>query len=502
MPDLLLKNISKSFGVTKANQSINLKIKEGEIHALLGENGAGKSTLVKMIYGVLQPDEGEIFWQGQLVKKNSPDKAKKSGIHMIFQHFSLFDSFTVAQNIALSISGKINIKELQEKILNVSKKYGLLLDPKKLVLHLSVSEKQRIEIVRSLIQDPKLLIMDEPTSVLSPLEIETLFSFLKKLSKEGCSILYISHKLEEIMHLCDKATILRQGRVVTECQPKKENHKSLAELMIGKKLMKIKKKIVRKTSKKKFFEVKNLSIENSENNQDIKDVSFTVAESEIFAIAGVSGNGQQTLQEALCGLRLSPQAEQIILQGISLGHLNVKQRRQKKIVFVSEERLGTSAVPDLDLIKNTFLTGYMSFSDYFSKSMLINYSKVGSDTEEIIHNFNVVTENKEAKALSLSGGNLQKFIIGREIYAAPKLLIVVDPTWGVDAGAEKLIHQTLLDLVAEGSSVILISQDLDEIFAISDRVAVLCAGNLSKAYPVNKLDNQKIGLLMGGSKID
>ena len=340
---LELNNISKSFGDVHANKNINLQVKKGEIQALLGENGAGKSTLVKMIYGILAPDKGEIYWNNEQIKGNHPDKAKKLGIHMIFQHFSLLDSFTVTQNIAMSIKAQKPTKQLEKTILEVSHKYGLPLEPNKRVLDLSVSEKQRIEIVRSLMQNPKLLIMDEPTSVLNPLEIRSLFSFLKKLRDEGCSILYISHKLEEIMELCDRATILRQGEVITHCNPKKQTKSSLAGMMVGKKLKGLKKG-KKKQAKEIFFEIKDLSLKSKDENLSIQNISFAVNKGEIFAIGGVSGNGQQTLQKALSGLQLCDNAEQIFLAGEPFGRLSAQQRRKKQIAFVSEERLGTSAV--------------------------------------------------------------------------------------------------------------------------------------------------------------
>ncbi len=496
---LELKNISKSFGDVRANKNINLQIKTGEIQALLGENGAGKSTLVKMIYGINTPDEGEIYWNGKQIKNNHPDKAKKLGIHMIFQHFSLLDSFTVTQNIAISMKAQKPTKQLEKIILEVSHKYGLPLEPNKRVLDLSVSEKQRIEIVRSLMQNPKLLIMDEPTSVLNPLEISSLFSFLKKLRDEGCSILYISHKLEEIMELCDRATILRQGEVISHCDPKKQTKSSLAEMMVGKKIKSLEKR-KKKVKTEIFFEVKDLSLKSKDENLSIQNISFAVNKGEIFAIGGVSGNGQQTLQKALSGLQLCGCAGQICLEGEPFGKLSVKQRRKKQMAFVSEERLGTSAVPEMSLVKNTFLTGYLSFKDYL-KNQLICYSRVGKETEAIIQNFNVVAPSKETTAKNLSGGNLQKFIIGREIRTAPKLLIVVDPTWGVDAGAENFIHQTLIHLAEQGTTILLISQDLNEIYAISDRVAVMYEGKLSPAYQTKKISNKKMGLLMGGESI-
>ena len=497
-PLLELKNISKSYGSTKANRAIALKIKKGEIRALLGENGAGKSTLVKIIYGVSQPDEGEIYWKGKLLKKRHPDITKKLGIQMVFQHFALLNSFSVAENIFLSLKKKT--KNLKQKIINTSKKYGLDLDPEKKIFNLSVSEKQRVEIVRALIQNPELLILDEPTSVLNPIEIETLFKFLKKISNEGCSILYISHKLDEIKTLCDSVTILRQGKFIMQCDPKKETKNSLAEKMMGENLKQLQKKNTTSFQEDPFFKIKNLSIPASAQNIGIKNINFTINPKEILAIAGVAGNGQKILQDALFGLIPCSFAKQILLQNEAIGKLSLKQRRKKKMAFVSEERLGTSAVPEMNLVKNNFLTSVMNFQDYQNKGW-INEKQVLQDTNKIIANYKVTCSSHKAEARSLSGGNLQKFIIGRELFTTPKLLVIVDPTWGVDAGAKKFIHQVLLDLASQGTAILLISQDLEEIYEISDTIAVLFEGKLSTKYPIQKMDNKKIGLLMGGEKI-
>lgn len=496
---LELKGICKSYGSTQANQNIDLKVQKGEIRALLGENGAGKSTLVKIIYGILQPDQGEIYWKGEIFKKLHPSIAKSLGIQMVFQHFSLLDSFSVADNIALSL--KKPEKKIHQKIIETSQKYGLDLEPEKRIFNLSVSEKQRVEIVRALMQNPQLLILDEPTSVLNPVEIEKLFYFLKKLAAEGSSILYISHKLGEIKILCDSVTILRQGKVSAHCNPKKETKDTLAEKMIGRSLeMLQKKKYTANVKEQNFFEVNNLSIDSQEQNIGIKNINFSIAPKEILAIAGVAGNGQKILQDTLFGIIPCVSANQILLQKENIGKLTLKQRRKKKMAFVSAERLGTSAVPEMDLVKNNFLTSVMHFPDYQNNSW-INEKKITQDTKQIIKDYKVVTASQKAEARSLSGGNLQKFIIGRELFTKPKLLIVVDPTWGVDAGAKKFIHQILLNLAASGSAILIISQDLDEIYEISDKIAVLFEGQLSPTYAMKEMSNQKIGLLMGGESI-
>ena len=494
---LELQGIYKTYGSTIANHDINLKVEKGEIRALLGENGAGKSTLVKIIYGVTASDSGKIYWKGELLKRDHFDLSKELGIQMVFQHFSLLESFTVAENIALSL--KTTAKKLHQQITQTSQKYGFDLNLEEKVLNLSVSEKQRVEIVRVLIQNPQLLILDEPTSVLNPIEIERFFKFLKKLSQEGCSILYISHKLDEIKALCHSATILRKGKVIMHCDPTKETKTTLAEKMMGQRLGDLeRKKITNKFQKQdNFFEVNNLSLTTQGQNISISKINFTIKPKEILAIAGVAGNGQKLLQEALFGL-VSCQAEgQILFQGKDIGKLSLKQRRQRQMAFVSEERLGISAVPEMDLVQNNFLTSYMHKRDYL-QNCLINYKKINVDSSKIIKDFEVVAPSTKTEARSLSGGNLQKFIVGREIFTTPKLLIIVNPTWGVDAGAKKNIHQVLLDLAASGTAILLISQDLDEIYEISDRIAVLFKGRLSLIYDTKELDNQKIGLLMGG----
>ena len=497
LPLLELKKISKSYGSTLANHNIDLKIKKKEIRALLGENGAGKSTLVKIIYGVTRLDEGKIYWEGKLLKKTTPEIMKNLGVQMVFQHFSLLESFTIAENISLSLK-KIP-KNLNQKIIETSQKYGLNLDPTKRVYNLSVSEKQRVEIVRALLQNPQLLILDEPTSVLNPIEIETLFHFLKQLAKEGCGILYISHKLEEIKALCDSVTILNKGKVTFQCNPKKETVESLAEKMIGRNLLSVKKLHFNLKKKKVIFQVKDLSISSQAENIGLKDINFSIHEKEILAIAGVAGNGQKILQDALFGLTSNKPKNSIFFLDKDLGKCSIYKRRKEKIAFVPAERLGTSVVPEIDLIRNNFLTSVMHFDDYILWGN-INEKKIAKDTEKIIADYNVVASSKNAEAKTLSGGNLQKFILGRELLSVPKLLIVVNPTWGVDAGAKKFIHQILLQLVENGGSILLISQDLDEIYEIADNVAVLFEGKLSPTYPISQVNNKKMGLLMGGKR--
>ena len=493
---LELRGITKRFPGCLANDAVDLVLKPGEIHALLGENGAGKSTLVKIIYGVLHADSGTILWQGEEVTIPNPAGARRLGIGMVFQHFSLFDTLTVAENISLGLENPGPMDALSQRIAEVSERYGLALDPGRHVHNLSVGERQRVEIVRCLLQDPKLLIMDEPTSVLTPQEVTKLFETLRVLAAEGCTILYISHKLEEIRALCDRATVLRGGRVVGDCDPRRETARSLAEMMIGTELS-TPERIPQGQAGAPKLQVRHLST-TSDNPfaTNLKDVSFEVRAGEILGIAGVAGNGQAELMAALSGEELVPDPGSVTIEGRPVGHLGPRERRELGLAFVPEERLGRGAVPELSLSENALLSGYAR--EPLVRSGLVHFGRARSYAERIIGAFNVVTHGHRAEARSLSGGNLQKFIIGREILQKPRLLVVGQPTWGVDAGAAAAIHRALIDLARGGAAVLVISQDLDELFVLSDRIAVLFHGRLSESSPTHQTSVEEIGLLMGG----
>jgi ABC-type uncharacterized transport system ATPase subunit len=496
MPRLALKGITKRFPGVLANDNVSFEVKPGEIHALLGENGAGKSTLVKMIYGIMQPDAGEIRWNGERVTVSNPKAARKLGVGMVFQHFSLFEALTVFENIALGLDAKIPQRELEAKINAVMKQYGLTLDPQRIVSDLSVGERQRIEIVRALLLNPTLLIMDEPTSVLTPQEVEQLFVVLRQLAKEGCSILYISHKLHEIKALCDTATILRGGKLVDTCDPKVETSRSMAEKMIGGSLKTINKPASRQFGADKFV-VSRLSMPGvGAFGVSLKDVSFTVKAGEIFGIAGVAGNGQNALLLALSGEEPSDDAYSITIDGEPLGALNAKRRRLKGLSSVPEERNGHAAVPDFTLSDNSVLTARDRLG--LAVNGLIRPRAARSYTSEVISSFAVKATGSEAMAGSLSGGNLQKYIMGREILQRPSVLVVSQPTWGVDAGAAAAIHQAIVDLATGGSAIVVISQDLDELLSLCDTLAVINEGRLSRSMKVSEADIEEIGLLMGG----
>ncbi len=490
-----LEHIRKAYPGCVANDDISMRIGHGEIHALLGENGAGKSTLVKIIYGVVKADEGSIEFEGSPVQIRNPAYARSLGIAMVFQHFSLFDSLTVAQNIILGMDEKIDPGKLSERIVEVSNRYGLPLDPERHVYTLSVGERQRIEIIRCLLQNPKLLIMDEPTSVLTPQEVEKLFETLHRLSDEGMAILYISHKLDEIKALCENATILRHGEKIDSVVVADQTPASLAGLMMGEEL-----KLADHAATTSVGEVRlgvhNLNVPaESALGISLRDVNFEVRGGEIVGLAGVAGNGQDELLQALNG-ELRSESESVSIEGSAVGQMGPNERRVFGLVSVPEKRLGHGAVPGMSLVDNAFLTANLRLG--LIKLGLINYPKTVEYAQSVIEQFDVRTPDEDVSADSLSGGNLQKFIVGREINQSPEIIVVAQPTWGVDAGAAQSIRAALRALANQGTAVLVISQDLDELIEMSDRIGAICAGKVSQLFPIDEMNSEKIGLLMAG----
>ncbi len=496
-PRLQLLGISKSYPSVVANADVDLTVMPGEIHAVLGENGAGKSTLMKMIYGVTRPDAGEIMWEGRQVQIPSPSAARRLGIGMVFQHFALFETLTVAENIALALDEKTTPAQLAPRIRAVSAQYGLPLDPDKRVHSMSVGERQRVEIVRCLLQSPRLLIMDEPTSVLTPDAVQKLFVSLRQLAAEGVSILYISHKLDEIQSLCDKATVLRAGRVSGTAVPKQETAHSLAELMIGGDLPTC--SLLPRAPGEVRLAIDRLDLASSDPfGTRLQDIRLEVRAGEIVGLAGISGNGQQELLKAISGELAAPKAGSIRVLGKDAGRLDPAARRRLGLGFVPEERLGRGAVPALSLADNALLTGYLSPGAGMVKGGLLRRAAVGAFARGVIQRFKVKCGGADAAASSLSGGNLQKFIVGREVELAPKVMVLAQPTWGVDIGAAMLIRQAIIDLRDAGVAVLVVSEELDELFMMCDRIAVLAKGRLSHAVPVASTSVNQIGVWMSG----
>jgi simple sugar transport system ATP-binding protein len=495
-PELLaIEGVTKAYPGVIANSDVSFRVGAGEVHALLGENGAGKSTLVKMIYGLVRPDAGRMTLRGAPYAPARPAEARRAGVAMVFQHFSLFEALNVAENVALGMETPPPMRTLAARIRAVSEEYGLPLDPARRVGDLSAGERQRVEIVRCLLQDPRLLIMDEPTSVLTPQEVEILFRTLRQLAAEGTAILYISHKLEEIRALCDAATILRRGKVVASCTPRDRSAREMAEMMVGATLTPPERRPAPRGEV--ALGVSDLSLPSPiPFGTSLKGVSFTVARGEVLGIAGVAGNGQDELLLALSGELPSP-PDRVRIAGAPAGDLGPVARRKAGLVAAPEDRYGHAAAPDMSLIENAFLTAGPRRG--LVRHGFVDWPAARAFAEEIIAACDVRTPGPAVAARALSGGNLQKFLMGRELLQGAAVIVINQPTWGVDAAAAAAIRQRILDRAAEGAAVVVISQDLDELLEIADSFAVLNAGRLSAPRPVAGLTLEEIGLMMGGA---
>jgi ABC-type uncharacterized transport system ATPase subunit len=490
---LSLKAVTKRYPGVVANDDVSLEVAPGEIHAVLGENGAGKSTLMKIIYGAVQADQGEVLWNGRPVTIRNPHEARALGIAMVFQHFSLFDTLTVAENVWLGLDTAPTLAFVTERVRTVAREYGLDVDPVRPVHSLSVGERQRVEIIRALLTNPQLLILDEPTSVLTPQAVQKLFETLRTLAASGCSILYISHKLDEIRALCHKCTVLRGGRVTGEVDPRNETNASLSRRMIGAEPPRLERAPPRLGDV--ALRVTRLRLAKSHPfGASLEDIDFDVRGGEIVGIAGVSGNGQPELMAAISGEDTRAPAGSIALFGSDIANAPPGVRRRAGMHFVPEERLGRGAVPTLSLAQNTLLTRTSNVGR-FGLLSLAGITRLAAD---LIGKFRVKAKGPEAAAKSLSGGNLQKFIMGRELDAGPRLLVVSQPTWGVDVGAAADIRGEILRLRDAGAGVLVVSEELDELFEITDRLVVMARGRMSPAVPTSEATVEQIGVWMSG----
>mgnify|MGYP001476158493 FL=1 len=492
-PRLELVGITKRYPGVLANDQISLAVQPGEIHAVLGENGAGKSTLMKIIYGAVKPDAGEVRVNGQAVAVRSPQEARQLGIAMVFQHFSLFETLSVAENVWLGLHKSLSLPEVTRRIAETATAYGLDVDPERPVHTLGVGEMQRVEIIRALLAHPRLLILDEPTSVLTPQAVDKLFVTLRQLAAEGCSILYISHKLHEIRALCNACTVMRAGRVTGVCDPRQETNASLSRLMIGAEPPPLEHHA--RTPGPVVLAVEQLSLpRESPFGIDLQGVSLQVRAGEVLGIAGVSGNGQRELLFALSGEDRRAPAASITIANMPAGALRPARRRALGLHFVPEERLGRGAVPDMSLAPNLLLTRRESVG----RGGWLRVKALRAQSAGIIERFRVKANGPLAPARSLSGGNLQKYLMGREIDAKPKLLIVSQPTWGVDVGAAAQIRAEVLALRDAGCAVLVVSEELDELFEMSDRLHVIAKGQLSPSLARAEATVELIGQWMSG----
>ena len=490
---LQLTGITKRYPGVVANDDVSLTVQPGEIHAVLGENGAGKSTLMKIIYGAVKPDDGEVRFDGQPVHIRSPQEARALGIAMVFQHFSLFETLSVAENVWLGLDKSLSLAEVTRRIEQTAAAYGLDIDPARPVHTLGVGEMQRVEIIRALLTNPKLLILDEPTSVLTPQAVDKLFVTLRQLASEGCSILYISHKLHEIRALCTASTVMRGGRVTGVCDPREESNASLSRLMIGAEPPALAHH--ERTPGEVVLAVQNLSLKrDSPFGVDLVDVSLQVRAGEVVGIAGVSGNGQRELLFALSGEDRRAPAASVSIANQPAGQRSPGQRRALGMHFVPEERLGRGAVPEMSLADNLLLTR----REAVGTLGWLRTRRLRDQAADIIERFRVKAAGPGAPVRSLSGGNLQKFIMGREIDAKPTLLIVSQPTWGVDVGAAAQIRAEILALRDAGCAVLVVSEELDELFELSDRLHVMAKGRLSPSVARRDAAVEQIGEWMSG----
>ena len=490
---LELKNITKRYGSMLANDQVSIKVKKGEIHALLGENGAGKSTLVNILYGTVRADEGEILWEGKPVEIHNPSQARNLGIGIVFQHFALFEALTVAENIALGIGYKGSTQKLLSHIKEITAKYNLQINPVQPIIELSAGEKQRIEIIRCLLQDPQLLILDEPTSVLTTIETEQLFQTLHTLIDEGRSVLFIGHKLKEIRRICHEATVLRAGKLVGTCKPQKMEIKEIAEMMVGSEIggYMVRSK---QSSTESILRVQTKKPTTEQSQRVFYVRELEVKRSCITGIAGIAGNGQDELMSFLSG-EIQGEADEITMGEKQIGNWDVRRKHTAGIMYIPTERLGRAAVPMMNLTDNS-LIGTILQHRFINRAGLINYPELREFSVEILKSYNVMARDIQMNADSLSGGNLQKFIVGRTILQTPTILLVSNPTWGVDIAAAISIRNNIISLRDQGVAILVASEDLDELFAICDELAVIKDGVLSPTIPINQTSLEAIGLMM------
>jgi len=495
---LELVGIDKSFQDVHANRDVNLRIGSGDILGLLGENGAGKTTLMNILYGMYQPDAGEIRLNGNPVRIRTPKDSMALGIGMVHQHFMLVQNHTVAENVALSGSERGFIfpaKKIRRKLEDFSSKYGLTVDPDKYIWQLSAGEQQRVEIVKAMLKEADLLILDEPTSVLTPQETGELFSVLRRMSEEGHAVILISHKLEEIIQICDRAVVLRKGSVVGETDIASVNKRDLARMMVGREVIfNFEKEEL--APGKPVLDIRELSVRNDRGMEAVKKMSFTVHRHEIFGIAGVSGNGQKELIEAITGLRKIDSGE-VIVGDRDISNGNARSASNFGITHVPEERMRYGIVPNLFVVDNSVLKRHHRHP--FAKSIFLNYRNIKDHAQNLVGEFNIDTPSINTAVKNLSGGNIQKLILGREISSQHELLVAAHPTYGLDVGATEFIRNHLLDRRKAGGGVLLVSEDLEEIYELADRIAVVFDGEIMGIKRPEDLPIEEVGLMMAGS---
>ena len=497
---LELRGITKRFGTLVANDNINITVQTGEIRSLLGENGAGKSTLMNVLYGLYQPDEGQILLDDVVQEFKGPGDAMAAGIGMVHQHFMLIPVFTVAENVVLgneptNAIGALDLETARAKVREISERFGFNVDPDALVEDLPVGVQQRVEIIKALSRNAKVLVLDEPTAVLTPQETDELMQIMRELAKSGTSIIFITHKLREVQAVADHITVIRLGKVVGEASPK-DSAEKLATLMVGREVdLKVSKANAK--NGEVVLSVESLSVLDDRQQRAVDDVSFEVRAGEVLAIAGVQGNGQTELAEALLGLRSAIKGSgSITLNGVGLERKNVRQRLESGIGYIPEDRKKDGLVGDFTISENFMLNG--SIGEPFAKGLNINFAKRDEISAQLIKDFDVRTQSAETPAGKLSGGNQQKVVVARELRRDVKLLIAAQPTRGVDVGSIEFIHERIIAERDSGRAVILISTELDEVLALADRIAVMYRGRVVGIVSAAGATREKLGKMMAG----
>jgi simple sugar transport system ATP-binding protein len=495
---LEMSGICKSFGAVQANRGVNLRVSGGEVLGLLGENGAGKTTLMKILYGLVPADAGEIRINGQPARFHSPRDAIARGIGMVHQHFMLVQNHTAAENVALGFPEApflFTAREVARRMREFSGRYGLAVNPRARIWQLSAGEQQRVEILKALLAGADLLILDEPTSVLTPREAEELFAVLRRMRGEGHSVIFISHKLEEILSLCDRVVVLRRGEVAGEASARQMDKRELARLMVGREIIFRLQKAALEPGPP-VLEVDNLTVPGDRKQAAVRGVSLRVHSREILGIAGVSGNGQRELVEAITGLRKASSGA-VRLNGADVTNASARVVAARGIAHVPEERIRYGIVPNLFVYENSVLKQHRS--RLFSRVLFLNFGSIRQHAAALIRDFSIAAPSLDMPVRQLSGGNIQKLILGREISGEPALLVAAHPTYGLDVGATEAIRRQLLERRERGTAVLLVSEDLEEIFELADRVAVLFEGRLMGILPTTQATMEQVGLLMAGS---
>lgn len=499
-----MRGITKYFGPYKALDSVNLDVAKGEIHAILGENGAGKSTLMNILYGMYGADSGDVYLNGQPVYIRKPSAAIAHGIGMVHQHFMLVEKFTVLQNIILGNEptnawGVLNMRQARKKVIDIIERYGLKVDLKKKVKNISVGMQQKVEILKALYRGAEILILDEPTAVLTPMEVDELLETMISLKNDGKTIIIITHKLKEIKKSTEKCTIIRKGQFIDEVAVKSESEQSLAEKMVGRKVkLLVDKK--EKTPGDTIFEIQNLSVRCERGIETVNNLSMRIRSGEIYGLAGIEGNGQTELLQCILGRRYA-HCGKIIMNGHEIQNTNTKNVLEHKISFIHADRHKYGCILDMSVADNLIMEKYREKP--FSVNGFLDYEQRDKFAEKIISEYDVrPAKCKHKKIRGLSGGNQQKLVIGREIANNPDLLIAVQPTRGLDVGAIEYVHKTLVNLRDQGKGILLISLELDEILNVADHIAVIYNGSIVGEFDQQEADEHMIGLLMAGGKIN